>query len=151
VNFASVGRVLTLIRILIVDDFQPWRSEVAAALGKGSGFQIIAEASDGLEAVEKYAELQPDVILLDIGMPRLNGIEAARQIIQTSPGAKIVFWSEYADRELVDAAFKLGAKAYIAKSEAATDLIPAIEAVLEEMLFVSKVLGITPAPALPTD
>jgi DNA-binding NarL/FixJ family response regulator len=68
-------------------------------------------------AVVTHWSRKPDVILLDIGMPRLNGIEAARQILQSSPGAKIAFWSEYADPELVDAAFKLGATAYIAKSE----------------------------------
>ena len=97
--------------------------------------------------------LADSVILLDIGMPRLNGIEAARQILQASPGTKIVFWSEYTNPELVDSAFKLGAKAYIAKSaksEAASDLIPAIEAVLEEMLFVSKVIAVVLAPNAPS-
>jgi DNA-binding NarL/FixJ family response regulator len=140
-----------LFRILIVDDFFDWRREVVKELAKNPAFQIVGEASDGLEAIKKYAALRPDVILLDIGMPILNGIEAARQILRDSPDAKIVFWSEYADQQLVHAAFKLGAKAYIAKSDAASDLTPAIEAVLEEMLFVSKVLGAPPAPSTPSE
>lgn len=74
-------------------------------------------------------------------MPRLKGIEAARQILQSSPGAKIAFCSEYADPELVDAAFKLGATAYIEKSEAASDLIPAIKALLEEMYLSARCLA----------
>jgi DNA-binding NarL/FixJ family response regulator len=141
--------VLKLIRILIVDDFLAWRREVVKELAKHPAFEIVGEASDGLEAIRKYAALHPDVILLDIGMPALNGFDAARQILRDSPDAKIVFWSEYADRQVVHAAFQLGAKAYIAKSHTASDLTPAIEAVLEEMLFVSKVLGAPPAPVTP--
>ena len=147
-NCALAGGV-ELIRILIVDDFHAWRREVVTALAKNPAFQVVGEASDGLEAIQKNAALHPDVVLLDIGMPRLSGIEAARQILQASSETKIVFWGEHADRELVDAAFQLGAKAYIAKSQAASDLMPALETVLEGMLFVSKVLGAPPAPSTP--
>lgn len=138
-----------MFRILIVDDFLAWRREVVQELAKNPEFEIVGEASDGLEAIKKYAALHPDVVLLDIGMPGINGLEAARQILLDSPDARIVFWSEYSDRQVVHAAFQLGAKAYIAKSEAAGDLMPALEAVLHELIFVSKVLGAPPAPSTP--
>ena len=138
--------MLTLLRILIVGDFQDWRRDVASSLAENPAFQMVGEASNGFEAFKMCAELKPNVILLDIGIPGLNGVEAARRILQDTPDANIVFCGEYSDPESVDAAFRLGAKAYIAKSESASDDMPAIEAVLVEMLFVSKVLGAPPTP-----
>jgi len=140
---------VALIRILIVDDFLLWRSEVISILERNSEFQIIGEASDGLEAVHKSAELQPDLILLDVGLPKLNGIEAARQILEIAPGSKIAFLSENSFPELVQEALKLGAKAYIIKSEAASDLLPAVKAVLEGRQFVSSRLAGCTFPSTP--
>lgn len=86
------------IRILIVDDFEPWRRSLCSLLQQNPAWQVICEASDGLEAIEKSRELQPDLILLDIGLPKLNGIEAARQIRKLAPGARILFLRERLSR-----------------------------------------------------
>jgi DNA-binding NarL/FixJ family response regulator len=85
---------LAPICVLIVDDFLSWRRWVSAMLQDNPGFQIVGEASDGLEAVLKSEELQPDLVLLDIGLPKLNGIEAARRICAIAPGSTILFVSE---------------------------------------------------------
>ena len=82
------------IRVLVVDDYQPWRRFVCLTLQIRPELQVIGEVSDGLEAVKKAQELQPDLIVLDIGLPTLNGIEAARRIREVSPEAKILFVSE---------------------------------------------------------
>lgn len=128
---------MSLIRILVVDDFEPWRRFVASALQKHSSLQIVFEASDGLQAVNKAKELQPDLILLDIGLPLLNGIEAARRICELAPNAKILFLSENDSSEIADAALNTGAKGYVIKSDAGRELLPAIQAVIEGKQFVS--------------
>ena len=97
------------IRILVVDDFEDWRRQVRFLFQARPQWQIIAEVSDGSEAVQKAAELKPDLILLDIGLPRLNGIEAARQIRQLSPSSKIVFLHMYNSPDVVQAALGTGA------------------------------------------
>jgi DNA-binding NarL/FixJ family response regulator len=100
--------------------------------------QILGEASDGLEAVQKAEELQPDLILLDIGLPKLNGIEAAHRISQLVPRAKILFVSHDNDAELVAGALGNGAKGYVQKQNANKELLPAIEAVLGGGRFISE-------------
>ena len=82
------------IRVLVVDDFEFWRRFVSTTLHKQRQFQVIGEVSNGLEAVKKAQELQPDLIVLDIGLPTLNGIEAARRIREHAPQSKILFFSE---------------------------------------------------------
>ena len=82
------------IRVLVVDDYEPWRRFHCSMLKKHLEFQVIGEVSDGLEAVQQAQQLQPDLILLDIGLPSLNGIEAARQIIELLPASKILFITE---------------------------------------------------------
>jgi len=103
--------------------------------------QIIGEASDGLEAVQKATELQPDLICLDIGMPTLNGIEAADQISQPVPAAKILFISQDGDEEVIAAALSNGAKGYVFKLDVARELLLAVESVLRGQRFTSA--GIT--------
>ena len=100
---------LSLIRILVVDDFKDWRRQVHSLLQARPTWQIIAEASDGSEAVQKADELRPDLILLDIGLPKLNGIEAARQMRQCSPSSKVIFLSQNSDLDVVRAAMGTGA------------------------------------------
>jgi CheY-like chemotaxis protein len=106
-------------------------------LEKRPEFQIIGEASDGLEAIQKAEELQPDLILLDIGLPKLNGIEAAKRIRIVAPHTKILFVSQESDFGLVDEAMRIGAWGYVHKQRARTELLPALEVVLGSTRFVS--------------
>lgn len=128
-------------RVLIVDDHDPWRRYASTTLQKQLGLHVIGEVSDGLEAVQKAEELQPDLILLDIGLPTLNGIEAARRIRKVSPGSKILFVSENRSADVAEKALSTGASAYVVKSDAAGELLPAVEAVLEGKQFVSASLA----------
>jgi DNA-binding NarL/FixJ family response regulator len=100
--------------------------------------QVIAEVSDGLEAVQKAVELQPDLILLDIGLPSLNGIEAARQIRKLVPESKIIFLTQESSAEAVQEALNLGARGYVIKITAASELLPTVEAVLLGKSFISS-------------
>ena len=131
---------MSLIRILIVDDFKDWRRQVRLLLESRPECQVIAEASDGSEAVEKAEDLKPDLILLDVGLPKLNGIEAARQIRQLSPGSKIIFLSQNSDIDVVGAALGTGALGYVRKIDAGRELLPAMHAVLGGKQFVSSSL-----------
>ena len=126
------------IRILVVDDFEPFRRSVCTTLRARPRWEVIAEASDGLEAVQKIEELKPDLILLDIGLPSLNGIEVAERISTLVPDAKIIFVTQNSTAEVVAAALSNGAKAYVLKVNANRELLPAMEAVLEGQRFVSS-------------
>ncbi len=107
-------------------------------LHTGLESRVIAEAADGLEAVQKAAELKPDLILLDIGLPTLNGIEAARQIRKLAPDSKIVFLTQESSPDVVEEAFLLGARGYIVKTMAGIELLAAVEAVLEGKQFLGS-------------
>jgi len=119
------------VRVIVVEDDEKWRHFFSAALQKQPEVQVIGEVSDGLEAVQKAQELQPDLILLDIGLPTLNGIEAARRIRKVSPASKILFISENRSADIAEAALSTGASGYVVKSDAASELLPAVKAVLE--------------------
>jgi chemotaxis response regulator CheB len=93
-------------RILVVDDSEPWRQRVCSILQTRPEFRVVAEAVDGLEAVEKAQAVNPDAILLDLGLPNLNGLEAAKRIRQLAPKAKIVFLTQNRDRDVVRAAHR---------------------------------------------
>jgi len=121
---------------IVVDDYAKWRRFVASTLRTYPELEIMAEAEDGPEALLKTQELQPDLILLDIGLPTLNGIEVARTVRSVSPMSKILFVSETSSVEIVEAALKVG-DGFVIKSEAARDLLPAVKAVLEGNRFVS--------------
>jgi DNA-binding NarL/FixJ family response regulator len=128
------------LRVLVVDDYEPWRSFALKTLQKKPELQVVSEASDGLEAVQKAQGLQPDLILLDIGLPTINGIEAARRILQHAPNTKILFVSEQRSPDIAEEALHTGAGGYVVKSKAATELLPAVEAVLQGTQFVSSSL-----------
>jgi DNA-binding NarL/FixJ family response regulator len=132
-----------VLRILLVDDYEPFRQFVRATLQARPELQVIAEASDGLEAVQMAEGLHPDLILLDIGLPTLNGIEAAHQISGLVPGATILFVSQNHDTDVVAAALSNGAKGYVLKVDANRELVPAVEAVLRGEHFVSTGLRST--------
>jgi DNA-binding NarL/FixJ family response regulator len=125
-------------RILIVEDFQPYRAFVTALLHRQCVLQELAEASQGLEAVEKARQLQPLLVLMDVGLPDLSGIEAARRIRDASPKSKIIFLTQEISPEVISEAVKLGASGYVFKSEAETSLLPALEAVLNGKRFFSR-------------
>ena len=129
---------LKVVRILLVDDSPPFRSFVRGVFDNRGSFQVIGEASDGLEAVRLVTQLKPDLILLDIGLPKLNGIEAAKQIRQVIPGAKILFLTLNDDPDVAQAALSDGANGYVLKIDAASELWPAVEAVLQGKQFVSS-------------
>jgi DNA-binding NarL/FixJ family response regulator len=115
----------------VVDDYEPFRRIVCSLL----------EGSDGLEAVQKAEELRPDLILLDIGLPTLNGIEAARRIRKLSPESKILFVSQESSADMVQEAFRSGALGYVAKTDAGSELLTAVNAVLRGETFASSRLA----------
>jgi DNA-binding NarL/FixJ family response regulator len=131
----------TLVRILLVDDFERFRNLTSSLLGKQPGFQIVGDALDGQEAVQKAEELKPDLVVLDIGLPQMNGIDAARQIRLVSPDSKILFLTGNDDPEVAREALGTGATGYVAKSDAAVELLNAVEAVLLGKPYVSKRLA----------
>src|SRR5215213_8681843 len=124
-------------RVLIVDDHGSWRRFIASALQADSRFEVVGEASDGPEAVEKAGALRPDLIVLDIGLPTINGIEAAGRIRVASPLSKILFFSEQRAAEIAEAALATGASGYVVKSDADSDLLPAIDAIVQGGSFIS--------------
>lgn len=128
--------------ILIADDFAAFRRLIRSKLEE-NGFQIVAEASDGVEAVAQAAHLHPDLVLLDIGMPNLDGIKAAAQIRTVAAESKILFLSQFTDPAIVQSALSDGAMGYVYKSEIIRELLPAIEAALAGQRFVSAVLSRT--------
>ena len=115
--------------ILVADDYAPWRDRARCLLQEHPEWQV-AEACDGLEAVQTAIELHPDLILLDIGMPILNGIETARSIREAIPDSKIIFVTANSDADTKAAILAAGAEAYVLKANAATGLLPAIAAAL---------------------
>jgi DNA-binding NarL/FixJ family response regulator len=131
----------SIIRVLIVDDYEPWRRFIRLTLLAYEKLQVIGEVCDGLEAVPKAQELQPDLILLDIGLPRLNGIEAARKIREVSPASKILFLSENRSLDIVEKALSTGASGYVLKADAARELLAAIGAILQDKQFMSASLA----------
>ena len=132
-----------LVRILLVDDSEPFRDIVRSMLRERPEFQVSAEASDGLAAVQMAEELRPDLILLDIGLPKLNGIEAAKRIHLLVPGSVIIFLTINSNVRVVQAALGNGAKGYVLKLDTVRELYPAIEAVLQGAQFVSSGLHLT--------
>jgi DNA-binding NarL/FixJ family response regulator len=124
------------IRVLVVDDYEPFRRLIRSTLEDPS-FRIIGEASDGLEAVQKATLGLPDLILLDIGLPKLNGLKAAEQIRQVVPQTRILFLSQEPSIDVVQYALSLGALGYLHKTRTHRELLPAIESVLAGRQFVS--------------
>ena len=131
-------RGITAFRVLVVEDFEPFRQFIRSKLRENPDWRLICEVADGLEAVRKAEELQPDLVLLDVGLPMLNGIEAARQIRNLSPNSKIVFVSQESSADVVAEAFRLGALGYVAKTDAGSDLLLAVSAALRGERFASS-------------
>jgi DNA-binding NarL/FixJ family response regulator len=129
---------LSVVRILVADDWENWRKQVRLLLQGRPEWQVVVEAVDGSEAIQKAEELKPDLIVLDIGLPKLNGIEAARRIRQLCPGSKIIFLSLHGSSEVVQAALSTGGLGYVRKIDARRELVLAVDAVLRGKQFVSS-------------
>jgi DNA-binding NarL/FixJ family response regulator len=134
----------SVVRALVVDDFAAWRYYVLEKLKENLRLRVVAFASDGFDAVRKAEELQPDLIVLDIGLPRLNGIEVARQIRNLVPQSKIIFLTQESCAAVVQLALSFGAEGYVSKMNAEIDLLAAVEAVISGKQFVSQHLGTRP-------
>jgi DNA-binding NarL/FixJ family response regulator len=124
-----------LSRLLIVDDHEPFRRFIRSTLQNRPELNIVGEASDGSAALQKTIELNPDLILLDIGLPKLNGIEAARLIRRLSPKSKIIFVSQESSADVVQQVLSLGACGYVVKLDAARELLAAVDAALRGEQF----------------
>lgn len=131
----------SIIRVLLVEDYERFRVFVRSVLQNKPGFEITHEASDGLEAIQKAGELQPDLVILDIGLPTVNGIEAARRILRILPECKILFLTQESSAVMVEEALSFGALGYVVKVRAAADLPAALEAVCQGRRFVSQGLS----------
>ncbi len=130
------------IRILLADDNEFVRRAICSVLQMDADFRIVCEVGDGLEAIEKSKELQPDVVLLDISMPQIGGFEAARQILTVAPQTEIVLLTEHAVAEMARAALDLGIRGYVIKSDAAQELGVAIRTVIRQEKYVSPGLAV---------
>jgi CheY-like chemotaxis protein len=122
----------------VVEDSEPFRKFVCSTLGKRAELQIIGEVTDGLQAVQNAEELQPDLIVLDIGLPSLNGIEVARRVRKVSPRSKILFFSQEPSADVVGEALGTGARGYVVKTDAGSELLEAVDAVLRGENFIGR-------------
>jgi len=129
------------VRVLVVDDFAPWQIFVERHLRTHPNVRVVGFAADGLEAVQKAEELLPDLILLDVGLPKANGIEAAKQIRARAPKSAILFFSDSSDPDVVTAALNAGGSGYVLKAAAGKDLIAGTKAVLNGEPFLSRALA----------
>jgi len=139
---------LSAVRVLAVDDSAPWRGFMTAHL-RAKSVQVVGTAADGLAAIQQARALQPDIVLLDIWMPKLDGLAATREISRAVPSSRVVIVSNEADPDIVQAAFAAGARGYVLKSRAAVDLLNAVGPIVRGELFIGRGLppGTGGAPA----
>jgi two-component system, NarL family, response regulator NreC len=129
---------MSVIRILVVDDHAVIRRAICSLLSNDPILDVVCQTADGEQAVLKAEELQPDLVLLDITLPGISGIEAARRIRSVSPNSRIIFLSQHDSRQMVEDAVRAGGHGYVAKMDAGSDLLKAIRAVREGKRFVSQ-------------
>jgi two-component system, NarL family, response regulator DegU len=132
---------MALAQILVVDDSIQWRTTVLKLFDAKNCYEIIGVAENGWEAVQKVGELRPDLILMDINLPEINGIEATQRICKNDASSKIVFVSMMQDPAIVQAAFDVGGSGYILKQDFAQDFCSGIRAVLDGRQFLSRSLN----------
>jgi DNA-binding NarL/FixJ family response regulator len=131
------------VRILLVDDHPIVRQGLRTLLEGRLGWEVVGEAADGLEALEKIESLQPDVVVLDVTMPRMNGLEACRAIQQRQKvsGLEVLFVTQHDSPQMMREALDAGARGYVVKSNAARDLLEAVEAVSQHRVFTALARG----------
>lgn len=129
------------VRVVVVDDSSEVRDLVISILANQPELQVVGEACDGAQAVREIDASRPDLVLLDLGLPMLNGFEVTRIIRQTSPISKIIFVSQESSPDVIEEALRLGAHAYVAKSDVASELLEAVNAALRGRHFLSKALA----------
>ena len=139
------------VRIVVVDDFEPWRRSIVSMIEEDPAFEVIREASDGLEAVQICMKLQPDLVVLDVGLPKLSGLESARQIHEVSPDTRILFVSGVSSREIIREALRIGAVGYIVKMNAPCHLLPALRAAVVDEEFLRFTILSDPETELPEE
>ncbi len=137
-SFESVPGPL---RVLIVDDHAAWRQQISSLVRKSGAWEVAGEAADGPDAVAMAASLRPDLILLDIELPSLDGTATAKQILAADPSSRILFLTGHRSLDVLEATLMDGARGYVIKLYAATELLPAMAAVADGRRFVSAVLG----------
>lgn len=125
-------------RILLVEDFKPHRSMITSLLARHPAFELVGEAEDGMEAISRAQQLKPDVVLMDIGLPKLNGLDAARRIYGLFPAAKVIFITQENEVDIVQEAFSVGAWGYVLKQDPESELTAALSAVLQGRRFLSS-------------
>ena len=128
-------------RLLVVDDHEAFRRFVCSTIRAQTNLQVVGEPQDGLQAVQVTEELQPDIVLLDIGLPGMNGLDAARQIGKIAPKARIIFLTQESSHDVVEEAFNRGAWGYVHKTQAGSELLDAINAVGNGRRFLSSSLN----------
>jgi DNA-binding NarL/FixJ family response regulator len=131
---------MALIRLLLVDDHEVARRSIRSVLSGNSTIQIVAETADGEEAIVRAQEVHPDIVLLDISLPGISGIDAAKSISKASPASRIIFVSQHDSVRVAKDALSAGASGYVVKSDAGRDLLDAITAALDGRTFVSRTL-----------
>jgi DNA-binding NarL/FixJ family response regulator len=129
---------MPVIRVLAVDDYAPFIRFIAEMFEQESDLKIVATASRGCEAVQMAKDLQPDVILMDVSLPGMSGIEATRKIRPLSPASRILFLSEHSGKDIIEGAFAAGGMGYVFKSDSFHDLIPGIRAILRGERYLSR-------------
>jgi DNA-binding NarL/FixJ family response regulator len=130
--------MMSSVRVLVVDDHTGVRDMICSLLSQESALNAVFQASNGEEAVTKADLLQPDLVLLDIGLQGVTGLEAARQIPKVSPQTKIIFLSQHDSLHMANEALKIGGHGYVSKMDAGTELLKAIQSVREGTRFVSQ-------------
>jgi len=123
------------LRILLADDHEIVRRGLCALLQNHEGWEVCGEATDGREAVEKAKQLKPDVVILDVGMPNLNGLDATRQLVQYDPNFKVIVLTITDSDQVIREALDAGARGFVLKSDAARDLVSAVEALQRKRMF----------------
>ena len=132
------------IHILVADDNEFVRRAIRSVLQMEHDFKIICEAADGVAAIDEAAKLLPAVVVMDVSMPGIGGLEAARQIFEVSPSTEIVLLTEHAITEMARTALSMGIRGYVIKSDAAKDLPDAIRTVIQKKRYVSPGLPVQP-------